>query len=142
MHLTLHGWGLRSGIFLKRRVLLACASTIGSAYLHDKAEADNIRSSEPPVTGLSPYQGWQTGRKRREIPALKSLRGAKLIGVFLYIKGPCDCKGHFSGTNTATPVAKWEGRRPAEQSEAARGGQASAISKWFRFLGEKSGSII
>jgi hypothetical protein len=45
MHLTPHGWGLRAGIFSKRRILLAFVSHIGSGYLHDKAEADNIRSS-------------------------------------------------------------------------------------------------
>jgi hypothetical protein len=45
MYLTLHGWGLRVGIFPKRRILSAFASHIGSGYLHDNAEADNIRSS-------------------------------------------------------------------------------------------------
>ena len=44
MHLTPPGWGLRAGIFPKRRILSALASYIGSAYPHDKAEADNIRS--------------------------------------------------------------------------------------------------
>jgi hypothetical protein len=45
MHLTPPGWGLRAGIFPKRRILSAFASHIGSGYLHNKAEADNIRSS-------------------------------------------------------------------------------------------------
>jgi hypothetical protein len=48
MHITLHGWGLRAGIFQKQRILLAFASHIGSGYLYDKqrltiSAAQNLR---------------------------------------------------------------------------------------------------
>jgi hypothetical protein len=53
MHLIPPGWRFRAGIFSKRRILLAFASYIGAGYLNHKAEADNIRSSESPDTGIS-----------------------------------------------------------------------------------------